>query len=235
MYKKVLGLLVVLVSVFTLVSCKKDPVDPDDQDEITISLTTSSATIKVNETHQINFTTNDEEGVLFSSNDEEVASVSTTGLITGLKEGNTTIVITSKTNDEVSKTFTINVLKKDVAIDFEVRGPVSLLLGTSLKYTVANFEANELKFESSNQEVIEVNEEGVVTALETGVATIKVTSLEDELKFDEISINVVDKVLLNASVTTTFEYEDQTFELGSTLFKSLDDLIDKHSVEALDI
>lgn len=233
MYKRIIGLIVILTSAFLLVSCINDSNDTDD---ITITLNPETASIKVDEIYQINVTTNDEDGVTFESNDEEIATVSETGVVRAVKVGSTTIVITSKTDEEVTKTFTINVKEDEVTdTDFEVSGPVSLLVGTTEEYSVSNFEQDELKFESSNEEVLEVSAEGIVSALSTGTATIKVTSKEDDLKTDEITINVVDKVVLNASVDKVFEYEGQIFSLGSTLFKTLDGVIDKHSVEGLDI
>lgn len=236
MYKRVLSFLVLLVGVFVLVGCKNVEDDPND-DQITISLSSNSATIKVDETHQISFTTNDDEGLTFSSNDEEVATVDNVGLITGLKVGSTTISITSKTDEAVTKDFSITVTKDDEVppeVDFKITGPVSLLIGTSEEYTVENFELNTLNFEVSNEDVIEVNELGVVTALAVGTATVKVTST-DGLEDDEVVVNVVDKVLLNETTESTFEHEDQIFQLNYTMFNNFDDLVDKHDIEHIDI
>lgn len=91
-----------------------------------ITLTQSSAEIEVGNTFQINASVNemaDVKGLTYKSSNKKIAEVSSsTGLITGVAEGETTITITSNDNKEVSQTFIIKVKSASGVVPNEIVG-----------------------------------------------------------------------------------------------------------------
>ena len=98
MIKKILSLALLIIIGMTLSACKE---------EITLTIETESITLIEGATHQIDWETNDIDGIDFSSMDNTIVSVSASGLITALGEGETTIEMRSLTDDSVSVTVTI--------------------------------------------------------------------------------------------------------------------------------
>lgn len=81
-----------------------------------IVISPKTATINVNATTQLQVTENmadiHKQGVTFNSSDESIATVSDTGLVTGITEGIVTITATSKYNTNLTDTSTITVSKQ---------------------------------------------------------------------------------------------------------------------------
>lgn len=80
--------LIVAISVLGLAACKESKVEPQVDK---LKLNVSEVTISVSETFQLSANLN----VTWTSSNNEVASVSSTGLIRGVKEGTSTITATS--------------------------------------------------------------------------------------------------------------------------------------------
>ena len=70
-------------------------VTPVTPGEFTIKLNASNITLKTGDTYLLRATTSEEASVSWSSSDEGVATVSDSGLVTAVSEGNTTIHATS--------------------------------------------------------------------------------------------------------------------------------------------
>ena len=90
-----------------------------------ITLIQSSVEIEVGNTFQINAFVNenaDVKGLTYKSSNKKIAEVSSTGLIKGIAEGETTITITAKDNETISKTFTIKVKSASGVVPNEIVG-----------------------------------------------------------------------------------------------------------------
>jgi uncharacterized protein YjdB len=160
-----------------------DPMGPDD-DVASVQFATDTQTIEVGSTHQLTFEIRDDAGNLidpddvtidFSSNTVTVATVSETGLVTPVAAG--TAVITIEVGS-VSDTITITVTPEISSIDI-VLADIDLVSAetATLEVTVLDMAGDPvpdpgLTFTSSNEAVATVNDDGVVTAVSAGTATI---------------------------------------------------------------
>ena len=90
--------------------------DNEDPDVITLSISTTKTEINVNETLEVVSTTNgDTSKIIYSSSNTSVASISTSGVITGLKAGTTDISATL--GNVKSNTITITVKEGTIISD----------------------------------------------------------------------------------------------------------------------
>lgn len=167
-------------------ACEDDPTGPDFLVG-TVDVSTDAETIEVGSTAQLEVEVRDASGVLidpddvdiaFTSSSQTVATVSETGLVTPVGPGSTTITVTVGT---VTDTITINVISEISSI---VITETELDLVTdetsTFQITVLDAEGDpvvdpSLDFTSSNTSIVSVDEDGVVTAVEAGMATITVS------------------------------------------------------------
>jgi hypothetical protein len=120
------------------------------------------------------------QNVTWKSDNTSVATVSSTGQVTGVKEGNATITVTT---EEGGKTATCNVTVKrsipvtSVSLD---KTELTLMEGASyqLSATVNPSEVTNknVSWKSSDTSVATVSSTGLVTAVKLGTATITVTT-----------------------------------------------------------
>ena len=118
------------------------------------------------------------KAVTWTSSNTAVATVDANGTVTGIKAGTATITATT-TDGGKTATCTVTV-KTPVAKVSLNKSSTTIFLGTSetLTATVYPTDATNktLTWESSNTEVATVNENGVVTVVALGTATITATS-----------------------------------------------------------
>lgn len=142
-------------------------------------------------------TVDDSFSYLYESNDPSVISVDENGLITALKAGKTTIIVTQKGNDSnYTISNAIEVLDKNVS---------SLVLSATSKtlYVNDSYQINSvvlpsyayykfLSYTSSDASVASVNSNGLITARKAGSATIRVSTNDGSGVYEEISVTVKD-------------------------------------------
>ncbi len=177
MFKKVILGFSVLALGFVMVACGKD---------ITLDIEVLTVTITEGDTYQIDFITNDDKGLTFTSNDSSIASVNDSGLISSLMEGSTKIVITSKSDENISIEITVTVEKR-IAITVE-EDTLTVKAGETL---TVEFSANDdVLMTSDDTDIFTVDNEGVITGVSEGQATLKITSVTDSEIYQEITVNV---------------------------------------------
>lgn len=150
--------------------------------------------IVVNEDVQLDITvlplnaTNKNVG--WESSDETVATVSATGMVTGVGDGQAVITVTTEDGGYTDE-ITVSVSSVAVTAINIVQSNQFLGVGQYLQLTTeitpANATNQNVSWESSNVAVATVNSEGKVTAVAPGVATITVTS-EDGDYTDVVTI-----------------------------------------------
>ena len=111
--------------------------------------------------------------------------------------GESTLTISYKYLDNnYSDTVTIKVLEKTYPIErITLTGSNGLLVGTTTQLNVTKFPNNgvgEIEYSSSDNNVLSVDSNGLVTGLKTGEAVVTV-SVKDTLIKQEITIKVIDK------------------------------------------
>lgn len=118
--------------------------------------------------------------LIWKSSDSKIASISDQGLVLGIAAGKVTITISTSNN--VSTNFELTVEKKVVNITSLELDPeaVTLKIGASQKLTATILPANateaSIKWESSDEAIVTVDEAGNITAKKEGVATVSITA-----------------------------------------------------------
>ena len=140
------------------------------------------------------------------STDDQIVKVDENGKVTAVKAGKATISAIAKDGGKVKGEIEITVTKKSEPIlvtKVEVSGKTEMEVEEeqTLEVKVTPQEANQqVKFESSDETVLSVDEKGVVYAASEGTAVITVTSLENEEIKDEIEITVKAATVLIESI-----------------------------------
>ena len=136
--------------------------------------------------------------VPWSSSDETVATVRN-GQVTGKKAGVCTITCTSNSNPEVSASAEVTV--SQLVTKIECQNPkeeLSLRTGETLqlRWSVLPADATNkgLSFKSLHPKIATVNENGVVTALSRGTASIVATAQDSSKKQASVKVTVIQPV-----------------------------------------
>lgn len=153
-----------------------------------------------------------DKSVTWSSSDETLATVDANGLVTALKEGN--VEITAAANDGSEKLGKLAIeVKKEAVTGIEVAGTAKMEKGSTqtLQVSIAPDAATykDYTFASSDENVLTVSNEGVVTAVAAGTATITVTSVDNNDVKDTLEVTVVVSVTaINISNAATMNVGD---------------------------
>ena len=180
-----------------------------------ISLSGDSNLLVGNKTlFTVTFTPSGQTGnVTWSSSNNSIASVATSGLITGVGAGTATITATLTSNPSISATKTIVVTSKPTSVT--VSGATSIDVGSTTSLTATVLPTDTIKtvtWISNNTSVATVSSTGVVTALAPGLASIIVTSTIDTNIFGRIDI-VVNAVL---TPTLSLSISNSSINVGAT-------------------
>ena len=195
------------------VACDDDGPMGTDDDVASVQFSTESQTVEMGSTAQLSFEIRDGAGNLidpadvtidFSSNATSVATVSGTGLVMPVAPG--TAVITIEVGS-FTDTITITVIAEisSISVALDVTDLVSDETAT-LDVTVLDAEGDPvvdpaLTFTSSDEAVATVDEDGVVTAVAEGMATITVAGGGES---DTIVVTVFEAMSGGLSLTGNF-------------------------------
>jgi len=160
-----------------------------------IELNITKLSINIGESATLNATISPsnatDKKIKWSSSDKKVASVSSSGVVKGIKAGKVTI--TAKTAN--GKTAKCAVTVKAVAVSGVKVSPASAVLtvggSQQLKATVSPSNATDktVKWSSSDTSVAKVNKNGLVTAIAKGTATITVKASNKKTATSKITVN----------------------------------------------
>ena len=121
----------------------------------------------------------------WKSSDESIATVNDDGVVTGLKEGQVTITVTS--SNGISATCIVNVVAETVNVNKIVLNPnnISLKVGDTdqivSKVEPENATERDLVWSSSDSSIVTVDENGVIKGLKPGTATITVKTKDGKV------------------------------------------------------
>lgn len=201
--QKIKLLLVIMFGAIIMAAC---------QGNITLDVTSErTVTIKEGETYQIEATAS-KGGVSYQIEDPTLISISASGLITGLKEGSTSVMVYA-TSDE----------SKAVRIDIVIEKQVTLSTPQSTLH-IAEGDTHQLvwttndsvTFSSSQSAIFEVSATGLITAKTMGTAELTITSQSDSTVFVKITVNVTKDVELIVDEDSYVMFIGQTKELSFT-------------------
>ena len=170
--KKIFICIILLISLFTLVNCKK---------EIDYRFTISGSDT-VEEECYINLTTDItyEDEIIWTSSDNTIATV-LDGKVTGIKTGE--VIITAKTSQyETTKKITVT----PSIIEIKISGKNILEVGEeySFTYELSKETSKEVCWSSSNSSILKIDKDGKCTALKQGSVEVICTIGENTSKFN---------------------------------------------------
>ena len=167
-----------------------------------ITMVQKDVTIAVGKTKQLNASVTPanatEKTIKWTSSDSKVATVSSSGLVKGIKPGTVTITATTSNNKKVTCIVRVNIPAISISI---TPSTLTVNKGATDKLTVnfnpINTTSKEIKWESADKSIATVNSSGVVTGVKVGSTTIKATS-----KYGKIAtckVVVTEKILYVAT------------------------------------
>lgn len=117
----------------------------------------------------------------YKSSNTKNATVSSKGLIKGVKKGSATITITMKKGDPLKVKVTVKKAPTSVKLN---KKTIKLAAGETfqLKATLSSGSASKLTWKSDKKSVAKVDDDGLVTALKAGKATITVSTYIKDMK-----------------------------------------------------
>lgn len=171
------------------VEIKVNPIVYDAPESVTASV--PRETVSIGSVMQITtsvFPATAEQKVEYKSSNPEVATVSATGLITGVALGETEITVTVVADKEIFASIRIYVISGSMNVEAVViQGEAEMFEGGTLPLSASVLPAGvsqNVLWSSSDETVATVSDKGVVTALKQGSVTITATSVEDKTVSD---------------------------------------------------
>src|SRR2546426_265740 len=195
-----------VLGVALVLECTNEPGPFAPAPVASVTVAPPTPTVGVGETVQLTATTKDANGnvlagrvVTWASSNTAVATVSPTGLVTGVAEGQSTITATSEGQ---SGTAALTVIPPVASVTV-APAPATVVVGQTLQLTATTKDANGnvltgrvVTWETSNTGVATVSPAGLVTGVTPGPATITATS---ETKSGTAAITVVNLVFAGIS------------------------------------
>lgn len=150
-----------------------------DVESVTVS--SSTVTVQVDETVQINASVNPSnapQGLSYSSSNTSIATVNSSGLVTGKAKGTATVTVTSTSDSSKKATVIVNVTNDPISV---TGLNISTTNFTLAKNKTLQVEANVLPinatnkvitYSSNNHQIFTVSNSGLITAHNDGTAII---------------------------------------------------------------
>lgn len=195
--KKAKVILPCLLGIIWLLTIPSEPIKfikIDDVDNV----------ISINNEHRINFSTNLSEinykDFTYVVSDESIATVEN-GIIFPKKEGKVDVKITSKNNISAYKIYNVKYIPLE---DIDITSSNMTFVGeqSKIKYTIkpSNTSSKSLSWSSTDSNILEISQDGIMTAKSPGTVVIMAVSPEGLKKDFEIKvIKPVSEIILDNS------------------------------------
>lgn len=206
----------------SVLNAKVDPViitvNVDEAPKPTKIKSETNLELVLGETHKIEYSVepfNASKDVVFSSADNSVLSVDENGVVTPKDLGETFVTIKSKENPNVKLRVNIEVVLPKVE---KIECESELVLGYNetkqITYSITPLLAvQDVYYKSLDENIVTVDEAGLITSLKPGKTKIILTSVDDERVTHEINVSV------EGTLTTNFTAVDEiNLSLGETKF-----------------
>ena len=186
--------------------------------------TQDSYNIKVGQQQSIGYEisprpSNPEAFVTFTSSDPSVASVDNSGNIMGLSPGSCDIILKTNYNVENSCRINVNPIKPE-AITLNSN---KLELNPNEKFTLAatfqpsNCTNKNLSFSSSDENIAEVSEKGIITANSIGNATIAVSTVNGITDYCNVVVSPIEVSQIKLGSSNINMYVGDSAKVNATL------------------
>lgn len=187
--------------------------------ELELNSTDITIDAKGKETLQVNVIPDNatDKKVLWESSNPEVATVSSSGTVTGVSNGKATITCIPADGSDVSVSCNVTVIQMISDIKFKKDANTTLGIGGTLQLapevSPSNVTNGKLFWSSSDPEIASVDDDGVVTANKAGVVRITCSSTDGSNKsaYVELFIGSLNAESITHTVTDKEGYD---FEIG---------------------
>jgi len=135
---------------------------------------------------------NANQEVSWKSSNKKIATVSSSGVVKGIKAGTVKITATAVSNKKISETFKITVTKKTVE-KVTITGQQEMTVGEEITLTATaqpEKAAQSFEWKSSNKKIAVVSDQGMVKALKKGKVKITATATDGSKKKQSVQIIV---------------------------------------------
>jgi len=174
--KKLLFLLLVVLSLSFIVACNED--NPDDNSKETLEITETSITLDEGESYTFNVSVN----VILNSSNNEVLEVSGK-TVTALKEGVAVVTIKLESDEAVSKEVTVTVVKNANVLE-GIQTNITLPINGEYTFNVEN-----ISVVSNDETKVSVNGK-TIKGLQSGTATVTVYDANDNTNFKIVNVKI---------------------------------------------
>ncbi len=135
------------------------------------------------------------KSLVYTSGDNAVLSVYPDGRIIGKAEGETTVTVSSAENPSLTATVKIRVIGIPL-LKMEINDSISEMrvgdiISAELEFYPSESSERDVIWQSSNSDVVEVDERGIIKAVSEGEATVFATSLKNSEITASMSITVL--------------------------------------------
>ena len=164
-----------------------------------VTLDSTAVSVFVGYTHQLNATVNpakaSNKGLIWTSSDTTVAKVSSNGLVSGIRQGDMIITVTSKDNPAMTAQASVhvaNVLTTSLTLQ-----PSPFVIGerdtirVQVTFQPANTSIKKTTWSSTDTTLATVDSTGLVTAIKQGALSIIVNTLDGSGVIDTLPVTVV--------------------------------------------
>lgn len=188
-------------------ACSDDDPPPTAAPAIDVQLSESVVTLVHNQTNTVQVTATVEgtanDAVTWTSANEAVATVSQTGLITAVAEGNTFVTAVSQADPTKNRSVVVQVVGTVVTVTPATATTIVGGASIQLEATVENNPNTNVTWSSSNAAIATVDQNGVVTPVSGGTVTIFATSVAEPSKQGQATITVDPAILMASGVALT--------------------------------
>ena len=136
------------------------------------------------------------------SSNPSIATITSSGLVTGVSAGTTTITYTTSTGCQITATYTVNALPI-------ITGTLNVCIGLTTQLTAIPTPATTNAWVSSNPLVATINNSGLVTGVSAGTTTITYTN--------SAGCQITKIITVNSTIPAPTGNTTQTFCSGSTV------------------
>lgn len=204
--KKIMCFVLVACFTFVFVACGQitttftttTTTNQTTTEEISVEVNSNAITLIEDETYQLVVTSNDALGLTYSVNIAGVITLSDTGFITALSEGNAVITITSRTDSSVYEEISVEVRKEVLLVSNRLE--IDLIAGDTHQLVITS--NTDYEFEVTNADILSIDNDGLITAKSEGSTTIVVTSTYDPEVSIVITVNVDKLITLEVDKTS---------------------------------
>ena len=176
-------------------------------------VTAKNVSVALGKTAAISATTSGDGAITYQSADSSIATVSSSGVVTPIATGTTTITIrAAETANYKAGSASVQVVVGGATPIIAV-SDVTVVAGSTVDLGATSTGDGALRYKCSNEAIAKVSASGVVTGVSAGTATITVTSAKTD-QFEEASKDV--KVTVNRAAPT-ITASDTSVLVGSTV------------------